>query len=222
MSNVNLKIDDLILKLPSLIQMFDYRSGPDLYFYKKTMRLRKISSLCKLFDEPDRYIELMYATLVAWDMNSQSAKMSYFDDFKANILKNEEFLLQLEPFKLEKLTAENFEDVNKLLINTYTNMHLMRTKGRLVSNSKALHFLLPDLVMPMDRRNTLRFFMGNTYEYDTNRSLVDFLKIFGYSKEIAQKIDLSQYLDDEWHQSIPKVIDNAILSLRNQKYNKHP
>jgi hypothetical protein len=32
----------------------------------------------------------------------------------------------------------------------YSNLKLMNSDSRIVSNSKALHFLLPDLVMPMD------------------------------------------------------------------------
>ena len=42
-----------------------------------------------------------------------------------------------------------------------------------------------------------------------------FLRIFDYSHEIAKKtrkIDLQQFLDVEWNQSIPKIIDNAIMS----------
>ena len=69
--------------------------------------------------------------------------------------------------------------------------------------------------MPMDRQNTLRFFFGNTNESESY-----FLKIFGYSYEIAKKIDLRQFLDKTWNLSVPKVIDNAIISKMSPKYNK--
>lgn len=212
---IDRKISEFVAIIPELIKKFQYREGPDLYFYKKTMELRRSKSLGELFIEPDRYIELMYATLVAWNMDSRGAKMKYFDDFKSNILVNKQRFIQLARYQLDKLSGGEFGEVKMLLAEAYESMHLMRTEGRLVSNSKIMHFILPDLVMPMDRQNTLNFFFGNTNE---SRGL--FLKAFTYSREIAQKIDLSQFLDKEWNQSVPKVIDNAIISSLNTKYNK--
>lgn len=149
-------------------------------------------------------------------MNSRGAKMKYFDQFKSSILANKEHFEQLASAKLEMLSAVMVGEVETRLRQIYNNMHVMESKGRLVSNSKVMHFILPDLIMPMDRKNTLNFFFGTT-----NESEVYFLRVFGYSHEIAKKIDLSQFLDDEWNLSIPKVIDNAIISKKNPKYNKY-
>ena len=209
------KINELVGKIPELIKNFDYRKGPDLYFYKKTMELRRNKRLSELFTEPDRYLELIYATLVAWNMNSRGAKMKYFDEFKSSILDNKERFWQMSSYRIETLPSGAFGEVKTLCGEIYDNMHVMVSGGRLVSNSKVMHFILPDLVMPMDRQNTLNFFFGNTNESKSN-----FVKILSYSHEIAQRIDLSQFLDDEWNLSIPKVIDNAIISQVNLKYNK--
>lgn len=210
------KINEFVVEIPDLINNFSYRKGPDLYFYRKTMDLRKRKSLDELFDdESDRFIELIYATLVAWDMNSRGAKMKYFDQFKSSILENKERFKQLSSLRLEALSSATFGEVKMLLGQIYKNMHLMESSGRLVSNSKVTHFILPDLIMPMDRQNTLNFFFGNTNESDGY-----FLRIFGQSYEIAKKIDLRQFLDEEWNLSVPKVIDNAIISKMSPKYNK--
>jgi hypothetical protein len=209
------KINELVRKMPELIEDFDYRKGPDLYFYKKTMALRKRSCLRELLDEPDRYLELIYATLAAWDMNSRGAKMKYFDDFKSSIVQNRDRFLQLSSHKLEALSNGAFEQAKMLCGEIYDNMHLMISEGRLVSNSKVMHFILPELVMPMDRQNTLKFFFGST-----NESKQNFLKILTCSYKIAKRIDLSKFIDDEWHQSIPKIIDNAIISHESPKYRR--
>ena len=81
---------------------------------------------------------------------------------------------------------------------------------------KVMHFILPDLIMPIDRQNTLTFFYGHTGELENY-----FIRIFGYSYEIAQRIDLRPFLDDTWNQSVPKVIDNAIISKMSPKYNNN-
>jgi hypothetical protein len=96
----------------------------------------------------------------------------------------------------------------------YGDLNLMETGGRLVSNSKTMHFMLPDLVMPMDRQNTLNFFYGNTGE-----SPEKFMDIMDCAYQVAQRSDLRRYLDKKWNQSIPKVIDNAIISRMDAKYN---
>ena len=209
------KIDELVRRIPELIKNFDYRKGPDLYFYKRCIGVRRTKHLSELLEEPDGYLELIYATLVAWDMNSRGAKMKYFDDFRSSILENKERFLQLSTLRLETLSAGAFGEAKMICSEIYDNMHLMISGGRLVSNSKTMHFLLPDLIMPMDRQNTLNFFFGYTNESKSN-----FMKVLTCSYEIAKRIDLSPFLDSEWNQSIPKIIDNAIISSESPKYNK--
>jgi hypothetical protein len=209
------KINELVEDIPELLKKFDYRKGPDLYFYKKTIELRRKKPLQELLGESERFLELIYATLVAWDMNSRGAKMKYFDQFKSSILGNKERFIQLGSIRLEALSGATVGEVKMRLEQIYNNMHVMESSGKLVSNSKVMHFILPDLVMPMDRQNTLNFFFGKT-----NESGSYFLRIFGHSYEIAKKIDLRQFLDEEWNLSIPKVIDNAIISRMSPKYNR--
>ena len=91
----------------------------------------------------------------------------------------------------------------------------MKTEGRLVSNSKIMHFILPDLIMPMDRQNTLIFFFGHTMDSKTK-----FLKVIDATWSISKQVDLNKFLDDEWNRSIPKVIDNAIICNQSSKYRK--
>lgn len=215
LTSLDKKINGLAEEIPELIRNFDYRKGPSLYFYKRTMDLRRSMRLNELFDQPDRFVELIYATLVAWDMDSREAKMKYFDEFKSSILENKERFIQLSSYRLESLSGMTLGEVRMRLGQIYDNLHVMLSSAKLVSNSKVMHFILPDLVMPMDRKHTLTYFFGNT-----NESNGLFLKIFGFSHEIAKKTDLRQFLDGEWNLSVPKVIDNAIICKANPEYHK--
>lgn len=209
------KIRKIIEKLPDSIKNFSYRKGPDLYFYRKLMTLRRQKSLGNLLnDKSDRFAELIYATLVSWDMNSRGAKMKYFDDFKSSILRNKDLFNRLSDLKLSEIPEPEFEEIKKIIEEIYDNLNLMKTKGKLVSNSKVMHFILPDLVMPMDRQNTLRFFFENT-----NESKNKFLDIFECTYQIAKKVDLDRFLDQKWNLSITKIIDNVIISFMSPKYN---
>ena len=184
-----------------------YRSGPDLYFYKKTNELRNQYDNITSYLNVDYNIEILYATLLAWDMNSRGAKMKYYDYFKSNILDCLDLLIQIEEYENNHPT--NSIDIISVLSESYEKLSLMKTKGKLVSNSKLLHFLFPKLCMPMDRVNTLRYFYGNT-----NESLNKFIEIFKLTQEIEyMPVDWEDYLDDNWNTSVPKLIDNAIILL---------
>ena len=214
--NMEEKAGILVERIDELIQSFRYREGPDLYFYRKTISLRRHQPLEELFQaDDDRYIELIYATLVSWDMNSRRAKMKYFDEFRSTILDNEQGFLELSTDVLDALAAREFMHAKRRCGIIYSNLHAMKTSGRLVSNSKIMHFILPDLVMPMDGGNTLKFFYGNAAGYKKR-----FLEILECSYNIAREVDLRQFLDEEWNLSITKVIDNAIISHMSPKYRK--
>lgn len=209
------QVRKLIESMPELIKNFRYREGPDLYFYQRTISLRRQKPLVELFDdETDRYIELIYATMVSWDMNSRGARMKFFDEFKSNILDNKKRFLDLSTHVLDDLSEKEFRKEKRLCGIIYSNLHVMKSSGKLVSNSKTMHFILPDLIMPMDGQNTLNFFFGNTSE-----SRNKFLSILECSYHIAKEVDLRQFLDRKWNLSITKVIDNAIISYMSPKYN---
>ena len=109
--------------------------------------------------------------------------MKYFDAFKQSILFNKERFVQLSSERLEMIPKGRVGEVKTRLDQIYNNLHLMESGGRLVSNSKVMHFILPDLIMPIDRQNTLTFFYGHTGELENY-----FIRIFGYSYEIAQRM----------------------------------
>ncbi len=161
-----------------------------------------------MFLSNDYNLEILYAVLVSWDMNSRSAKMKYFDDFKNALIL---CLPELEAIEseFEIFDVRQGDNILNLLKNAFLKLALMKTSGRLVSNSKCLHFLFPSLCMPMDRTNTLQYLFTNTYE-STNR----YLDIIRFSFEVMQQsVGFEKYLDDHWNQSIPKLIDNAIILL---------
>ena len=132
--------------------------------------------------------------------------MEYFDKFKEEIMKNKEEILELAEKRIERLSEDEFSHVLTKLSSIYDNLHLMKTSSRLVSNSKVLHFLLPNLVVPMDRKNTLEFFYGNTGE---SRNKFRDIMVYGY--KIAKNPSFDKYFDEKWHATIPKMVDNAII-----------
>jgi hypothetical protein len=203
------KIDDIIKVIKTRINEINrnYKRGPELYFYQRLLRLRSGSKTISSFLKSNYNFEIIYATLVSWDMNSRAAKMKCFDKFKSNILSCESDLIRLEGITIDG--ADDCKNIIDTLKIIYPKLCIMRTKSKLVSNSKLLHFLFPELLMPMDRKNTLNYFYNNT-----NDSFPKYLEIIELSFEIAKRnIAWEKYVDEEWNSTIPKIIDNAIILL---------
>ena len=186
-----------------------YRNGPSLYFYKRVLSLRRSSPDIGSFLSCDYHLEILYAVLVSWDMNSRGAKLKDFGDFKSNILACMPDLHALDKAS-KNLDIAKTDVYLDLLTTAFSNFALMQTASRLVSSSKCLHFLFPSLCMPMDRINTLQYLYGNN-----NESHNKYREISAFCFDVmAQPIDFEPYLDDQWNQTIPKLVDNAIILLK--------
>jgi len=203
------KIDQITNTIKTRISEINrrYRSGPDLYFYQRIIDLRNHSDSMQSFLSSDYHMEMLYATLVSWDMNTRGAKMKYFTEFKANILSSLRRLGKLEVY--QRGGNLNSAATMSILRSVYDSLSLMKSGAKLVSNSKLLHFVLPDSYMPMDRNNTLWYFYGNTGESPNK-----YVEIIELSFEIMNMAEnWSTYLDDNWNRTVPKMIDNAIILL---------
>ena len=194
-----------------------YRSGPDLYFYKRLNFLRNHFNNIIQFLNDSYNLEILYATLVSWDMNSRAAKMKYFDDFKYNLLSCYDNFIEIENYQNLNRDYSTSAEIIRLLKKVYDKIAIMKTNNRLVSNSKLLHFLFPTLCIPMDGLNTLNYF----YKY-TNESKNKYLEIVDFSFEIINSIDnWAQYLDNNMNTSAPKLVDNAIILLVGKSINQN-
>jgi hypothetical protein len=215
--NRSAKIDAIINTITSRSVEFNrlYRGGPSLYFYKRTMALRRQRAKISAFISDDYNLEILYATLVSWDMNSRGAKLKYFDAFQGSILSCLPAYEAIEE-KEKDFRPDSAADMLLLLKEVFVRMKLMETAGKLVSNAKCLHFLFPSLFMPMDRTNTLQYLFGNTNESEDR-----YLAAMRLSFEVMQApVRYEDYLDDGWNQTIPKMIDNAIILLQGKSLKK--
>ncbi len=142
-------------------------------------------------------------------MGDKTAKMSDFALFRQSILDNKEELMKLSSYELQQLTDAEYRETIRGISKIFDALQIMDSDAKLVGNSKALHHLLPDLLVPIDRTHTLRFFFNNTNITYDEKNL--FLQLFDRFKEIAKDIDVSKVPLNGFNTSVPKIIDNAIM-----------
>jgi hypothetical protein len=191
-----------------------YRSGHDLSLYRDIIgKHEEYHNDLKALLKDDKIYPLIMKTLKAWNMDQRGAKLTTVEKFKQSISQNsvKENLIELSRYKLFSSHKHQIENgILELLENVFLNLKVMETKRRLVGVSKALHFLLPNLVMPIDNKYTMNIFSIST---DVNRELDTFKRIFIKSYNITKMLCLTQNEVDgkRWNTSVPKIIDNAII-----------
>lgn len=185
-----------------------YRHGDaSWYLYREMVKERWDYS-------SDDQIERLYAVLSSWGMNSRGAKLAPFEKLATSIKKNQKTLDALSRHRIERVDSFESPSLFSLLRFLFDSLAIVQTgKPKFVGFSKAMHFLLPDLVAPMDRQYTLRFFRGNpaALPKQGERQFELFVKIMEDYRTFIGEHKLEKYLDDRWNLSLPKICDNIII-----------
>jgi hypothetical protein len=96
------------------------------------------------------------------------------------------------------------------------SLEIVTNESKIVSGTKAMHHLLPDLVVPMDHGYTQPFFDRQNPDFHAGGESV-FHKIFVECARIARSVPASSYIEIEtkpktWRTSRTKIIDNALIA----------
>jgi hypothetical protein len=208
--NIQEKKNEILFVIKNEIQEIDakYRTGKSLDKYRIVLNNRKLENNVK--DYISNYLSDIYDTLIAWDMNKRGAKILKLPEIIQSFKKNTECFMELEGIgtDITKIKESDLETIKIILCKLYYKLDLMKSGARLVSFSKTMHFIFPNLFMPMDRQNTLRYFYSNY-----NESFNKYFEIFTFFLSIAhEEIEWKEIIGKEqWNTTIPKIIDNAII-----------
>lgn len=187
------------------------------YFHDRVVKIVKKTSEYEKLLTDTRFLELVYAVLSAWGMDRMDgrARLVSFKDFRRNIEDNSPLLQELFLFKLNEFDDRKWWKIKDELKNLFRGLRIMKGYSQLDGVSKTLHHLLPDLVPPMDRAHTLKFFYGTKKSapyFPPNKEADKFLEILDQFRDICKKLNLTENdFEREWDTSIPKLIDNAII-----------
>jgi hypothetical protein len=96
------------------------------------------------------------------------------------------------------------------VINT---LGVVDNDAKLVAGTKTLHHLLPDLVPPMDREWTGRFFGLHGPEWQGASQRRTFLKLYRTFVDVARQTAPQRFVTGHgWRTSRTKILDNAMIS----------
>lgn len=208
-------------------EVFRKFGGPCVYFHEQCLEASRTSFL------EQRHIEMLYATLAAWGMHRMGpeaktkAKLTDWDTFRESLLMWSDDLNPLRKRRMIDMNEPDYHASLDQLRPYYNSLRLSVSKSTIVINSKALHHLLPELIPPVDRQYTVRFFespadrwrdgsgkyrqvrlpKGLDAQFSLFKDLC--LKIRRLSTEVGKEILEEQRT--RYGTTAPKAIDNAIV-----------
>jgi hypothetical protein len=205
----------LIEKFPKWVSYFEsngpFRRPEQLQYHRKTIdrRLELGSAVAAVTDE--QFQRSLYKTLQAWGIGARGSRLKPFDAFASALGRSKEAVTQLE----KAIIDDEHLDVDATIERLWTlqsQLPIVENAATLVPVTKALHHVLPDLVVPMDRAYTQMFFGWHTPQFQYGQRTC-FAQAFGAFVQIARVVNPSQYVNRGWNSSRTKVLDNALVGL---------
>jgi hypothetical protein len=202
--------------------------GPSIYFHVQAIKEQETGFLS------DRHIEMIYATLASWGMNKMGdpeitkAKMVEFSEFKQSILKHHDPLQQLSSLRMDLCSQEHYEKHIEDLEQIYYTLKVSIAEATIVAHSKTLAHVLPNLIPPIDRHHTIRFFTQKNKDFFTKSGnyrpvnpaqgivaqFADFKKYCCRMKILFERCEHQLFTIDKetFNTSFPKIMDNLIMA----------
>jgi hypothetical protein len=212
--------DDVAARVRALVYDFDrYVMASDslvpfspeqLAAHRATIALRqRASSVSVAVGDPD-FVHSLRRTLIAWRLDSRASKLApgpAFGDALAAALPK---LVELEPYRID--AGDWPDDLVSRLWTLIETLGVVTNDAKLVAGTKTLHHLLPDLVPPMDRAWTGKFFGLHAPEWQGASQRRTFFRLYGTFRTVAQQVDpLRHVTGDRWRTSRTKILDNALI-----------
>lgn len=220
-------VKNISLLYQQSLRVLDDFEGPSIYFHVQAIKEQKSAFLS------DRHVEMIYATLASWglhrmgDPKQTKTKMAKFEIFKKSLLAHQKLLASFREATMTGTSEPEYQQILEELRPVYDSLMVSLSSSTLVANSKVLAHVLPDLIPPIDRQYTIRFFTQEPKQFFnkegkyTNVNLPpgkekQFLLFIDYCvriKRMLDRCDLQQFkLDPEsFNTSYPKIMDNIIM-----------
>lgn len=153
-----------------------------------------------------------------FNMAMRGAKLVSFGEFWTSIQAHKQTIVALTNYKMDGINPDAIpQPILVDLKQLFDGLEVVppNQKRKLVAVSKTLHFLLPDLVMPVDNAGVLRTLEKGEVPEDAGKQYDLFIEVLKEYLDLTVKLGLKQSNSDGkwWNISVPKRIDNAIAGL---------
>lgn len=213
------RLAKLVENFEAYLSVFDergpFRKPEQLGGHLATLaRLRELGSAAAACADAE-FARRLQLTLTAWGIGSRSAAPVTGEAFHASLAAQSEALTALDGLTIENPNLDLARIIPTLWdIISHLRLAIGPTgeplKAPLVSGSKALHHLLPDLVMPIDRQYTQAFFGWRNPEFQYAQE-TRFTEVFSAFADLAAAVQPSRFVGAGWRTCRTKILDSALV-----------
>jgi hypothetical protein len=207
--------DLLISEFAKCLEAYDrdcpFTKYGQLEYHVKTIERRRKLGSGEAALADDSFQQSLYQTLQAWGIGSRASVLRPFPAFVEALRAKATEIRELDGLAIDQEDLD-VPRVAGRLAGLIQSLEIVGNKARIVPGSKALHHMLPDLVVPIDREYTQLFFGWPNPRFQ-NYPEKCFVEAFGAFVTIARATNPAQYVGTGWYSSPTKVIDNAIVGL---------
>jgi hypothetical protein len=159
----------------------------------------------------EQFLRALYKTLRAWGIGVRRSRLKPFEEFAASFGRQKQAVAEFEGLAIDD-PGLNVSGTTDALWTLLSQLQIVENAATLVPLTKALHHVLPELVVPMDREYTQMFFgwQNHQFQYGQRDCFTEGFSIF---TQIARSVNPSQYVSKGWNSSPTKVIDNGLVGL---------
>jgi hypothetical protein len=159
--------------------------------------------------EDEAFLDALFATLILRGIGTRGTKLVPRAQFAVALESHKDEISELERFSIEDpeldvtAVAERLSALSK-------DLGIVENVATVEPGSKALHYLLPDLVPPLDRHWTGKFFRWGQQDALAHSQKV-WMEAFTNLALVASQVSPARLLDEEWNSSTPQILDNALI-----------
>jgi hypothetical protein len=187
-----------------------------VYFHERAIERRRLHGSAESLLRDVQFLEYVYAVLPSWGMHRMgplAAKVTEFSSLVNSLRSVQSAIEELWPLDITRLDPADVPEVAAKTWHVIAAIKASTSETQIVAGSKTLHHLLPDLVPPIDRQYTFRFFTGQKAVSSGDKQA--FLEWFPYLAEIGRRcrssIDSAVARGAVMATGRAKLIDNAII-----------
>jgi hypothetical protein len=210
---IQANVKELIENFDKFLRIFDsrppFQKPGQLDYHKNTISFRKREGSATNAINNDLFLRSLYQTLQAWGIGLRGSHLSPYSEFKEALQSKTNQIANLDGLRIDdpQLDLQRLSDDLWQLMDS---LEIVQNITKLVACSKALHHILPELVVPIDREYTRKFFGWHGPEFQYSQKKFLFLAIENFAT-IARATNPEQFVGKKWNTSQTKVIDNAIV-----------
>ena len=186
--------------------------GPSVYFHNRALQQQMTDFL------GGYHLDMVYAVLVAWNMHKKSGpKLVDFPVFQKNIYSQKGRLSDYKTTRMAEM-ATRPNDVAKLS-KFMLDLEVSATpETQIVSCSKALHHIIPNIVPPIDIHYSLKFMgIDDAGDYKAQVDSARYFMSGMYDFIGAHEDKMKKYVFPGTYNSVlSKIYDNLIIAFVNE------